>query len=55
MSRPHRDLAWKFFSSLFILLASFTIVSATQDGTPTAAEKLIAEAEALTEKVSRGH
>jgi len=51
MSRPYRDLAWKFFSPVFILLASFTVGYATQqDGSRAAADKLIAEAEALTEK-----
>jgi CHAT domain-containing protein/lipopolysaccharide biosynthesis regulator YciM len=56
MSRPYRDLAWKFFSILFVLLAGLSISSAApsvqtqQDGSRAAAEKLIAEAEALTAK-----
>jgi CHAT domain-containing protein/Tfp pilus assembly protein PilF len=51
MSRPYRDLAWKFFSPVFILLASLTTGYATQQDTSrAAADKLIAEAEALTEK-----
>src|SRR5215217_4988185 len=56
MSRPYRNLAWKFFSLLFVLLAGLSIGSAAssvhtqQDGSRAAAEKLIAEAEALTEK-----
>lgn len=56
MSRPYRDLAWKFFSLLFVLLASVSIGSAQgqnatqQDPHRAAADKLIAEAEALTEK-----
>lgn len=56
MSRPYRDLAWKFFSLLFVLLAGLSISSAApsvqtqQDGNRAAAEKLIAEAEALTAK-----
>jgi CHAT domain-containing protein/lipoprotein NlpI len=51
MSR-HRSLAWKFFSILFVLFASLSVSSATpiQTGSRADAEKLIAEAEALTEK-----
>src|SRR5690349_13774860 len=56
MSRPYRDLAWKFFSLLFVLFACLSISSAAsiqtvqKDPRVVAAEKLIAEAEALTEK-----
>src|SRR5215217_3259530 len=56
MSRPYRDLAWKSFSLLFVLLASVSISSAQsqnptqQDPHRAAADKLIAEAETLTEK-----
>src|SRR5215213_3707717 len=56
MSRPYRDLAWKFFTLVFVLLASVSIGSAQsqnatqQDPHRAAADKLIAEAEALTEK-----
>ncbi|HKG59609.1 MAG TPA: CHAT domain-containing protein [Pyrinomonadaceae bacterium] len=56
MSRPYRDLAWKFFTLVFVLLASVSIGSAQsqnatqQDPRHVAADKLIAEAEALTEK-----
>jgi hypothetical protein len=50
MSRQYRDLAWKFFSPLFILLVSFTSYATQQDASRAAADKLIAEAEALTEK-----
>ena len=51
MSRPYRNLAWKFFSLLFVLLACVSISSATQqDLSRAAAEKLVAEAEALTNK-----
>ncbi|HEU4832894.1 MAG TPA: CHAT domain-containing tetratricopeptide repeat protein [Pyrinomonadaceae bacterium] len=51
MSRPYRDLAWKFFSPLFIVFASLSVCYATQQGASRAnADKLIAEAEALTEK-----
>jgi CHAT domain-containing protein/Tfp pilus assembly protein PilF len=52
MSRPYRDLAWKSFALLFVLLASLSISSAAtqQDPTRAAAEKLVAEAEALTQK-----
>jgi CHAT domain-containing protein/lipoprotein NlpI len=53
MSRPYRDLAWKFFSLLFVLFAAVSISSAApaiQDQSRAAADKLIAEAEALTEK-----
>jgi len=51
MSRPYRDLAWKFFSPVFILLASLTASYATQqDGSRATADKLIAEAEALTQQ-----
>jgi hypothetical protein len=51
MSRPYRDLAWKSLSLLFVLLAGVSISSAqSQDPRRTAADKLIAEAEALTEK-----
>jgi CHAT domain-containing protein/tetratricopeptide (TPR) repeat protein len=51
MSR-HRNLAWKSFSLLFVLLASISVNSASpiQTGSRADAEKLIAEAEALTEK-----
>ncbi|HYV14015.1 MAG TPA: CHAT domain-containing tetratricopeptide repeat protein [Pyrinomonadaceae bacterium] len=53
MSRPYRDLAWKCFSLFFILFACVSIGSAqtTQpDPRRADAEKLIAEAEALTAK-----
>lgn len=56
MSRPYRNLAWKSFSLLFVFLASVSISSAQsqnatqQDPRRAAADKLIAEAEALTEK-----
>ena len=56
MSRPYRDLAWKFFSLLFVLLACLSISSAQSQNTTqpdprrSAADKLIKEAEALTEK-----
>ena len=61
MSRPYRDLAWKSLSLLVMLLAGFSISSAApsiqtgksetqQDGSRAVANKLIAEAEALTEK-----
>ena len=49
----HRNLARKLFSLIFILLAGLSISSAApsiQDSSRAAAEKLIAEAEALTEK-----
>jgi CHAT domain-containing protein/lipoprotein NlpI len=53
MSR-HRNLAWKFFSLAVVLFAglsiSVTASAQTLNGSRTAAEKLIAEAEALTEK-----
>jgi hypothetical protein len=50
MSR-HHNLATKFFSLTFVLLAGLTIVSAApSDRTRADAEKLVAEAEALTEK-----
>jgi len=49
MSRPYRALAFKVFSPVFILLASLTTGYATQqDSSRAAANKLIAEAEALT-------
>ena len=56
MSRPYRHLASNFFSLLFVLLASVSIGFAQsqnatqQDPRRAAADKLIAEAEALTEK-----
>src|SRR5215217_2875047 len=56
MSRPYRDLAWKSFSLLFVLLASVSISSAQsqnptqQDPHRAAADKLFVEAEAPTEK-----
>ena len=56
MSRPYRRLAWKSFSLLFVLLAGVSISfaqsqNATQpDPRRAPADKLIAEAEALTEK-----
>ena len=56
MSRPYRRLAWKFFSLLLVLLASVSISSAqSQNATQpdprrAAADKLIADAEALTRK-----
>ena len=56
MSRPYRHLASNLFSLLFVLLASVSISFAQsqnatqQDPRRTAADKLIAEAEALTEK-----
>ena len=49
MSRHYRDLAWKSFSIIFVLLACVSITSA-QDPNRDTAEKLVAEAEALTEK-----
>jgi CHAT domain-containing protein/Tfp pilus assembly protein PilF len=47
-----RNLAWKSFSLLFVLFACFSVSLATQiqSGNRADAEKLIAEAEALTEK-----
>jgi CHAT domain-containing protein/Tfp pilus assembly protein PilF len=51
MSRPYRDLSWKFFSLLFVLLFCSSInAQQPPDGSRTEAEKLIAEAETLTEK-----
>jgi len=56
MSRPYRHPAWKSFSLLFVLLASVSISFAQsqnatqQDPRRAAADKFIAEAEALTEK-----
>src|SRR5215203_856340 len=64
MSRPYHDLAWKLFSLIFVLLAGLTVSSAgpalqtettgknatQQEGSRTTAEKLVAEAETLTEK-----
>jgi CHAT domain-containing protein/Tfp pilus assembly protein PilF len=52
MSRPYRNLAWKPFSLLFVLLAGLSIGSAAapQDPNRAAAEKLVAEAVALTAK-----
>ena len=56
MSRPYRHLASKFFSLLFVLLAGVSISFAQsqnatqQDSRRAAADKFIAEAEALTEK-----
>lgn len=51
MSRPYRDLAWKFCSLLFIF-ACISISSAAQTAPQdrATADKLIKEAEALTEK-----
>jgi len=56
MSRTYRDLAWKSFALVFILFACVSISSAAplqttqKDPRRVAAEKLIAEAEALTAK-----
>ncbi len=56
MSRPYRDLAWKFFSLVFILFACVSISSAAptqttqKDPRRVAAEKLIEDAKALTAK-----
>src|SRR5215208_7056120 len=60
MTRPYRDLAWKSFAILFVLLGGLSIHSSAQstqsgtatppDGSRAAADKLVAEAEALTEK-----
>ncbi|HSE19658.1 MAG TPA: CHAT domain-containing tetratricopeptide repeat protein [Pyrinomonadaceae bacterium] len=51
MSRLYRDLAWKF-PLLVVLLAGLSISAAAtpQDPNRAAAEKLVAEAEALTKK-----
>jgi len=51
MSRPYRHLASKFFSLLFVLLAgvSISFAQSQQDPRRAAADKFIAEAEALTE------
>src|SRR5829696_8986080 len=50
MSR-HRNLARKFFSLLLVLLAGLSIsAAAQQDRSRAAADKLVAEAEKLTEK-----
>src|SRR5215213_1612229 len=56
MSRPYRDLAWKVFSLIFVLLACLSLTSAAppvQAGTDhnrAAAEKLVAEAETLSKQ-----
>ena len=50
MSRSYRELAWKFFSFLLVLLSCSLIHAHQQDPSRAAADKLIAEAEALTEQ-----